>query len=35
MQTESCYMENGGGMLYLPEKYKAMTEKGYLNLTLG
>jgi hypothetical protein len=35
MQTKSCFIKNYGGMLYLPEKYKAPTKKGYLNLTLG
>jgi hypothetical protein len=35
MQATSCYYENGGGMLWLPEGFCTEWGKGYLNLTLG
>jgi hypothetical protein len=35
LQTERCFRENGGGMLWMPEGMKAITQEGYLNLTLG
>ena len=34
-QTKEAYIENKGGMLWLPDEISAEVKAGYLNLTLA